>query len=97
MQEQSSKPKGKVGNRSAHRGQGPKDFNQIAFEVVQKATGQMPKEEPPDPKKNLKAITLGRIGGLKGGPSRSKSLTPEQRKAISVKAAQARWSRRKDD
>jgi hypothetical protein len=69
MDEVSNKPKGKVGNRSTSRGQGPKDFNQIAFEVVQKAIGQIPKEEPPDPKKNPAAVTLGRLGGPKGGDS----------------------------
>jgi hypothetical protein len=94
MPEQSSKPKGKVGNRSATRGQGPKDFNQIAFEVVQKATGQMPKEEPPEPKKNPAAVTLGRLGGLKGGKARADSLSPEKRRAIAKKAAQARWGKK---
>ena len=51
-------------NRSSKRGQGPKDFNQIAWEVVQKAIGEMPKEEPPDPSKNAAAVTLGRPAPL---------------------------------
>jgi hypothetical protein len=91
MDEGSSKPKGKVGNRSASRGQGPKDFNQIAFEVVQKAIGEMPKEEPPDPQKNPAAVTLGRLGGLKGGKARAEKLSPAKRKAIAKKAALKRW------
>jgi hypothetical protein len=78
-------------NRSSNRGQGPKDFNQIAFEVVQKATGQMPKDEAPDPNKDQKAVTLGKLGGLKGGKARAKSLSPALRKKIAAKAAQARW------
>jgi len=49
-------------NRSSKRGQGPKDFNQIAWEVVQKAIGEMPKEELPDPSKNPAAVTLGEFG-----------------------------------
>jgi len=53
-------------NRSSKRGQGPEDINQIAFLVVQQATGQIPKEEPADPNKNPAAV-LGRLGGLKGG------------------------------
>lgn len=78
-------------NRSSKRGQGPKDFNQTAFEVVQKATGQMPKEEPPDPNKNPAAVTLGRLGGLKGGKARAAALSPAKRKAIAKKAALKRW------
>jgi hypothetical protein len=78
-------------NRSSKRGQGPKDFNQIAYEVVQKAIGAMPKEEPPDPSKNPAAVTLGRLGGLKGGKARAESLTPAKRQAIAKKAARARW------
>ncbi len=82
-------------NRSSKRGQGPKDFNQIAWEVVQKAIGEMPKEEPPDPSKNAAAVTLGRLGGLKGGKARAKSLTPAQRKEIAKKAAETRWKNEK--
>ena len=82
-----------VPNRSSKRGQGPKDFNQIAWEVVQKAIGEMPKEEPPDPTKNADAVTLGRLGGLKGGKARAEALTPAKRKAIAKKAAEARWKK----
>ena len=78
-------------NRSGKRGQGPKDFSQIAYEVFQKAIGEIPKEEPADPNKNLKAVTLGRMGGLKGGKARANKLTPEQRKEIAKKAAEKRW------
>jgi hypothetical protein len=35
----------------------------------------------------------GRLGGLKGGHARAESLTPEQRKEIARKAAEARWSK----
>jgi len=84
-----------VPNRSTKRGQGPKDFNQIAWEVVQKAIGEMPKEEPPDPTKNAAAVTLGRLGGLKGGKARAEALTPAKRKAIAKKAAEARWAKSK--
>ena len=80
-------------NRSSKRGQGPKDFNQIAWEVVQKAIGEMPKEEPPDPSKNAAAVTLGRLGGLKGGKARAEALTPEKRAEIARIAARARWKK----
>jgi hypothetical protein len=80
-------------NRSSKRGQGPEDINQIAFRVVQQATGQIPKEEPVDPKKNPAAVTLGRLGGLKGGKARADKLTPAKRKEIAKKAAEARWAK----
>lgn len=96
MEEQANPPKGKVGNRSKSRGQGPKDFNQIAFDVVQKAIGERPKEEPPDPNKNPAAVTLGRLGGLKGGKARAEKLSPALRKAIAKKAAEVRWKGTKD-
>ena len=45
-------------------------------------------------KKNPAAVALGRLGGLKGGPARTASMTPAQRKAAARKAAQARWSKK---
>ena len=41
--------------------------------------------------KNPAAVALGRRGGLKGGKARAEKLTPERRKAIAKKAANARW------
>ena len=72
-----------------HHG-GRKDANQIAFDIVQQATGQAPKVSPP-PEKNPAAVTLGRLGGLKGGKARAAKLTPEERKEIARKAAEKRW------
>jgi hypothetical protein len=85
------KGQGQRGNLSKSRGQGPKDINQIAFDVVQKAIGAKPKVEPPDPTKNPAAVSLGRLGGLKGGAARAKALSPTKRRAIAKKAAEARW------
>jgi len=72
--------------------QGPNDVNEIAFRVFQEATGEKPQDES---KKNPAAVTLGRLGGLKGGKARAAKLTPEQRKDIAKKAAQARWNKEK--
>jgi len=47
--------------------------------------------------KNPAAVALGRLGGLKGGPALAAKLTPAQRQASARKAAQARWSRKKND
>lgn len=45
------------------------------------------------PQKNQAAVSLGRLGGLKGGPARAAKLSPNKRKAIAKKAAKARWSK----
>ena len=67
-------------------------MNILAWEAIQQATGQMPKPDPPT-EKNPAAVTLGRLGGLKGGAARAKKLTQAQRAAIAKKAAQARWGK----
>jgi hypothetical protein len=76
-------------NRSSNRGKGHKDANQLAYEIVQQATGQV--EKPKEPEKNPAAVTLGRLGGLKGGKARAEKLSAAKRKAIAKKAAQVRW------
>ncbi len=64
------------------------DVNVTAFDILKAVTGE-PTIDPP--KKNPAAVALGRLGGLKGGKARAKSLTPKQRKAIAKKAAAKRW------
>jgi hypothetical protein len=44
-------------------------------------------------KKDPAAVSLGRKGGLKGGPARAAHLTAEQRSASARKAVRARWAR----
>ena len=78
-------------NRSSNRGRGRRDPNEIAFSVVQQATGQVEKVRPPE--KNQAAVTLGRLGGLKGGKARAEKLTAEQRQDIARLAAEARWKK----
>jgi hypothetical protein len=38
---------------------------------------------------------LGKKGGLKGGPARAASMTPEERSESARKAVQARWKKTK--
>ena len=76
-------------NRSSRRQE--TDPNRRAFLTVLKATGQ----EIPGHEKNPAAVALGRLGGLKGGKARAKSLSASKRKAIAKKAAAARWTKRK--
>ena len=70
-----------------------KDINELAFDIVQQATGQThPDKTPPD--KNPAAVALGRLGGLKGGPARAKKLSKKKRREIAKNAAQARWGKK---
>ena len=68
------------------------DLNQLAKAIVDEATGEAPKTEPP-PVKNAAAVALGRLGGKKGGAARAAKLTPEQMSEIAKKAAAARWKK----
>lgn len=80
----------------------PRDPNQLAYRIVQEATGQVPKYDPrseakpakPDPSKNPHAVALGRLGGLKGGAARAAKLTPKKRSQIASKAAKKRWEKK---
>ena len=45
--------------------------------------------------KNPYAASLGRLGGLKGGPARALKLSAKRRRDIATKAARARWGKRK--
>lgn len=66
----------------------PADVIGNAVKVMRIATGEETEET---------AVTQGkeyaRKGGLKGGASRAKTLTPKQRSEIARVAAQARWKK----
>ncbi len=64
------------------------DINLLAKSIVDNTTGK-------SPEKNPAAVALGRLGGLKGGKARAEKLSPENRKEIAKKAAQARWKKNK--
>ena len=68
----------------------PKDINQLAASIVEAATNPAVQRE-----KNPAAVALGRLGGLKGGKARAKSLTAERRQEIARDAVNARWKKRK--
>lgn len=74
----------------------PRDTNQLAYQIVQEATGQAPPElpEPPDTR-NPAAVALSKLGAAKGGRARAASLSPAQRSSIVRKAVQARWRKSK--
>ncbi len=77
----------------------PKDREpqQIARDVLDSVVPDAEKESPPEEEKlekNPAAVALGRLGGLKGGKARAEKLTPEERKEIARKAAEARWTKK---
>ena len=70
----------------------PRDTNQLAYQIVQEATGQAePAAEVPDTR-NPFAVGLGKLGASKGGQARAATLSPARRSAIAKKAVQARWA-----
>lgn len=65
-----------------------RDISQIAFDIVQQATG----EAAPTPDLTGKKAD-SRKGGLAGGKARAGKLTSAQRSEIAKKAAEARWNK----
>ncbi len=80
MPERSSKPRSKK-----------KDINETAFAIMQQVTEQVEKQDTTASEKNPAAVALGRLGGLKGGRARAKSLSKRKRSEIARLAASARW------
>ncbi|HEY1183500.1 MAG TPA: hypothetical protein VGE89_04890 [Bryobacteraceae bacterium] len=74
----------------------PRDPNQLAYQIMLESTGQVEKFDPStlDPAKNPAAVSLGRLGGLKGGAARAAALSPRKRSQIAAKAAKARWGKK---
>jgi len=66
-----------------------KDFSQVAFDVVQQATGE--KAKPQEPTARQEA---GRKGGVKGGAARADALSKEKRSEIASNAAKSRWDQK---
>ena len=63
------------------------DENTVAAQIIDLTTRELIKE------KNPAAVSLGRLGGLKGGKARAEKLSPEKRREIAKKAAQKRWEK----
>ncbi len=72
----------------------PRDVNALAAAILREATNSAAEHEAPEkPEKDPAAVSLGRRGGLKGGPARAAKLSPKKRSAIAKKAAAARWKK----
>ena len=68
------------------------DLSQLAKRIVDEATGQAERTPAPDAGKDPAAVSLGRKGGLKGGPARAKKLGKKKLSEAAKKAAAARWT-----
>ena len=77
-----------------------RDFSQVAFDLVARATGE---ESPAKPATVSEALDnaelrkqvmreMGSRGGKKGGKARAAALSPAKRSRIAKQGAKARWS-----
>jgi hypothetical protein len=83
-------------SRASTKKKRPRDTNQLAWQIVQEATGQsLPEQERPDTR-NQAAVALGKLGASKGGKVRAQRLSAAKRKAIAKNAAKARWRKDSD-
>lgn len=82
----------------------PLDVNQAAFQMVQRSTVEPEVQATPKKKQAVKATkaeisrvmsAMGRRGGRVGGKRRLETMTPEERKDVALKAAKARWAKKK--
>ena len=67
--------------------------DQLAKHIVDIATGEAVDSDKEQKPKNRAAVSLGRLGGRKGGKARAEALSPERRSEIARKAAQARYGK----
>lgn len=78
----------------------PSDINQAAFVMVERSTAE---SEPLQPKPRGKLSptvsrimsAMGRKGGRIGGKRRLETMTPEERSQVAMRAAKARWEKKK--
>jgi hypothetical protein len=68
----------------------PRDPNQLAKLIVNIATG----EKADTISESKRHPSKKRVGGLRGGKARAKSLGPNERHEIAKLAARARWKKK---
>jgi len=73
----------------------PRDPNQLAWQIVQEATGQASRPAEMPDGRNAAAVALSRLGASKGGHARAAALSPAKRRAIAKKAVAARWGKKR--
>ncbi|HYT69593.1 MAG TPA: hypothetical protein VEL51_24455 [Vicinamibacterales bacterium] len=70
----------------------PRDTNQLAYQIVQEATGQTEQPAEAPDTRNPFAVGLSKLGASKGGQARAANLSAARRSAIARKAVKARWA-----
>jgi hypothetical protein len=73
----------------------PRDGNQLAWQIVQEATGQASRPAEMPDTRNQAAVALSKLGASKGGHARAAALSPRKRKQIAQKAVAARWAQKR--
>jgi hypothetical protein len=71
----------------------PRDPIALAKLIGDIATGQI-EDLATDEKPKASPVEAGRLGGMKGGTARARSLTPERLRQIAAKAARKRWAKK---
>jgi len=80
------------------------DESQAAFLMIQRSTDEaepVPEHKSTNPHTTSKAeisrvmAAMGRKGGRIGGKRRLKTMTPEERSQVALKAAKARWDKKR--
>jgi hypothetical protein len=77
----------------------PRDVNQRAKSIMDIVAAISEGEEiipEPNDGKDPERVARGKLGGSKGGTIRAAKLSPERRREIAQKAAQARWQAREE-
>lgn len=73
----------------------PTDVNQLARHMVELMTEPTEPAEPTKEEMSKVMAALGRRGGKIGGKRRLETMTDEERSAVALKAARARWKKAK--
>jgi hypothetical protein len=71
----------------------PKDVNQIAFRNVEITTQEVDEQKPSRSLISRIMSQMGKKGGKVSGKRRMTNISPERRREIALKAAQARWKK----
>jgi len=71
----------------------PRDTNELAYQIVQQATGQIVEQPELPDTRNPAAVALAKLGASKGGKARAAKLSAAKRSAIARKAVLTRWKK----
>jgi hypothetical protein len=82
-------------NRCMRSKKRPRVPNQLAWQIVQEATGQASRPAEMPDTRNPAAVALSKLGASKGGHARAAALSATRRAAIAKRAVQARWKEKR--